>query len=446
MFDLGYATTNHTYKDSRDDKYLPVYEIRALKSTRGWLIKNGRAVTGRTSRSDYYKKIPCDGQVFCVTVPGGLVYTRIPGHRGFWCGNSPECYAEGTELLTKEGWKDVSKCSEDDLFACLVDGRLEYHQASAYNVHEYSGVMYGYKSDLINYLVTPNHRMYVKDSVFSELYIQQAEDVHGTLKSVLLYASPGDPAFVELRTPGYYTEEYSGKVYCPTVPGGLVYCRRGKESHGFWCGNSLKVGLDVFFSYGVKKDSNGNLYNKFIDKRGKADWVRMDVAAKSIVATPEYFNPEADPEEFIPAMVRGKALDYVKRKDVDYYVSNSNRMLSMGAGMIPLIGGIRSNRTLMGCLHPETRIIVYRAGICLITTAGDYLTGWNKSDRVYSLDDSDRVVLRSVRGVHKVETNLGIYEVDKVREFNFKLEPIETTYYDETISYSFITDGGLWRK
>ena len=42
--------------------------------------------------------------------------------------------------------------------------------------------------------------------------------------------------------------------------------------------------------------------------------------------------------------------------------------------------------------------------------------------------------------------NLGIYEVDKVREFNFKLEPIETTYYDETISYSFITDGGLWRK
>jgi len=36
---------------------------------------------------------------------------------------------------------------------------------------------------------------------------------------------------------GYYTEYYRGKVYCPTVPGGLVYVRR-KNSKGFWCGNT----------------------------------------------------------------------------------------------------------------------------------------------------------------------------------------------------------------
>lgn len=36
---------------------------------------------------------------------------------------------------------------------------------------------------------------------------------------------------------GYYTEYYKGKVYCPTVPGGLVYVRRN-NSKGFWCGNT----------------------------------------------------------------------------------------------------------------------------------------------------------------------------------------------------------------
>ena len=42
--------------------------------------------------------------------------------------------------------------------------------------------------------------------------------------------------------------------------------------------------------------------------------------------------------------------------------------------------------------------------------------------------------------------NLGIYEVDGIREFTFKLKPIGISYYDETISYSFITDGGVWSK
>lgn len=42
--------------------------------------------------------------------------------------------------------------------------------------------------------------------------------------------------------------------------------------------------------------------------------------------------------------------------------------------------------------------------------------------------------------------NLGIYEVNRVREFDFELRPIETSYYDETISYSFITNGEIWKS
>jgi hypothetical protein len=66
----------------------------------------------------------------------------------------------------------------------------------------------------------------------------------------------------------------------------------------------------------------------------------------------------ADPNEFIPVINKGKQIDYVKRKDVDFFLASSNNMMSIGAGTIPNIGGIRSNRTLMGCLHPSTELLV----------------------------------------------------------------------------------------
>lgn len=127
---------------------------------------------------------------------------------------------------------------------------------------------------------------------------------------------------------------------------------------------SLKTGLDNYFSYGVRKDSNGNLYSMFIKNgESKPKYVKMTEVAKSIVATPEYFDPSADPEEFIPAFHKGKDLEYVKRKDVDYFLSNPNRMMSVGASTIPGIGGIRSNRTLMGCLHKDTLVMVYNCRV-----------------------------------------------------------------------------------
>ncbi len=39
--------------------------------------------------------------------------------------------------------------------------------------------------------------------------------------------------------------------------------------------------------------------------------------------------------------------------------------------------------------------------------------------------------------------NLGIYEVDQLREFHFQLKSKNKAYYDETITYSFVTEGLL---
>ena len=73
-----------------------------------------------------------------------------------------ECYDEKTEVMTKTGWKFWSEVTHDDELACLIDGRLEYHQPTKLVAEPYTGVMYGAKARHVDYLVTSNHRMYVQ--------------------------------------------------------------------------------------------------------------------------------------------------------------------------------------------------------------------------------------------------------------------------------------------
>ena len=76
---------------------------------------------------------------------------------------APECYDDQTEVLTADGWKRWQAVTEDDLFACLLNGdRLGYHKAERLVAKPYAGPMYLGKSRFIEYCVTPNHRMYVR--------------------------------------------------------------------------------------------------------------------------------------------------------------------------------------------------------------------------------------------------------------------------------------------
>lgn len=40
--------------------------------------------------------------------------------------------------------------------------------------------------------------------------------------------------------------------------------------------------------------------------------------------------------------------------------------------------------------------------------------------------------------------NLGVYNVNGLREFDFQLKVKDQSYYDETVTYSFMTEGLLW--
>ena len=57
-------------------------------------------------------------------------------------------------------------------------------------------------------------------------------------------------------------------------------------------------------------------------------------------------------------------------------------------------------------------------------------------DQVYNIRD-----LEYVEDDEYQYYNLGIYEVDQKREFDFQLKVRDQAYYDETIMYSFMTEG-----
>ena len=111
-----------------------------------------------------------------------------------------------------------------------------------------------------------------------------------------------------------------------------------------------KTGLDVFLTYGVRKDDKGNLFSKMMNARtGKLEYVNMADTGKLVIATPEYAGEH--PDKYIDAFNGGKE-DIVKKKDVDYFIPDSSRMFGTMTGTIPGMGGIAGNRVLMACKYP----------------------------------------------------------------------------------------------
>lgn len=153
---------------------------------------------------------------------------------------------------------------------------------------------------------------------------------------------------------GYYTQQYSGKVYCPTVPGGLVYCRRPGHV-GFWCGNSFRVGLDGVFTKHCMKGTDGKLYQKFINARtGKEELVDSVTASKSVVTTPDMMSANTD---HIFALGGKTGARIVNKSDVDYYLPRMDDAFSNAVNAVTGISGVKELRLRMGCLHPMTTML-----------------------------------------------------------------------------------------
>jgi thymidylate synthase ThyX len=74
------------------------------------------------------------------------------------------CYDDETDVLTTEGWKPWPKEDGKEIFGTLnpATGDLEYQSATEVFHAEYEGPMYRVRSEQVDLLVTPNHRMWVQ--------------------------------------------------------------------------------------------------------------------------------------------------------------------------------------------------------------------------------------------------------------------------------------------
>mgnify|MGYP000701640281 CR=1 FL=1 len=125
----------------------------------------------RASRTGWKSRFP-DEDIYLESDRGILyqghvldVLRRLPGESVDCIVTSPPywCYAEGHEILTDRGWKDISRVKAGDRVLSVnpENMELEWARVTATGKWFYKGEMIEFKNTHIDLLVTPNHKMYV---------------------------------------------------------------------------------------------------------------------------------------------------------------------------------------------------------------------------------------------------------------------------------------------
>lgn len=97
----------------------------------------------------------------------------------------PECLVGDAEVYTKRGWVRWDAVRDDDIFACRIDGRFEWHTAARVVRAPYEGPMVLAESSTIRMMVTPSHRVVFKrDPETRSFSVEAADTLVG--KSVVL--------------------------------------------------------------------------------------------------------------------------------------------------------------------------------------------------------------------------------------------------------------------
>lgn len=88
--EMGYSVSRSVYEDNREERYFDVHEIRLLRHREraAHPISRIRRDRKKIEFVSQYSTVEYEGMVYCATVPGGLLFIRMPGRLGMWTGNS----------------------------------------------------------------------------------------------------------------------------------------------------------------------------------------------------------------------------------------------------------------------------------------------------------------------------------------------------------------------
>ncbi len=151
-------------------------------------------------------------------------------------------------------------------------------------------------------------------------------------------------AVYQNQPPRYSIEQYSGKVYCAEVPGGLLYCRIGDKG-GLWFGNSFKAGVDLRSAFGVQKGSDGRMYAPFRDAKSNRIVYRTPQELTDL--TVAFPGELVSRKPVVAAMAKGK-LSFVPRSQVDLELPSMENTFSPLSNMVPMKAATKGQRVSMG--------------------------------------------------------------------------------------------------
>lgn len=94
------------------------------------------------------------------------------------------CHSADTQVLTKQGWKPWGLVGIEDELACLFEGELVFRRPRQLHKAVYSGEMLRGVTEQLDYLVTPDHRMFVRSSTsgkgtWTARSFRTAREIHG---------------------------------------------------------------------------------------------------------------------------------------------------------------------------------------------------------------------------------------------------------------------------
>lgn len=140
------------------------------------------------------------------------------------------------------------------------------------------------------------------------------------------------------RKDAHYQTLYDGEVHCATVPGGLLYVKRGKGIP-VWSGNSGRIGIDTRLAYRTFKGKDKQIYGEFLNPvTGKLEYHRPEDVAKMNVAFP---GEQGKKRQYVTS--RGR-MRKIKAEDVDLVIPSQAHMYNPTINLGTMLTGFQPAR------------------------------------------------------------------------------------------------------